>query len=161
MWQTQYSGEGANLLANLAADFSKWLSYIVIHNRTINTTGIPGHGKPIDMTVEHHNIIIKNALKSSGSNVTEHHLKVISLAAQMLQDCAELCDLQVQSPFRSYQHTSTEVHHDIKQMVSCLRETKATIRVPHRKLPSNKTFAIPISQGYHKAITQQWLRIFL
>ena len=56
-------------------------------------------------------------------------LEVFSLAAQMLQDCAELCELQVQSPFRSYQHTSTEVHHDIKQMVSHLRETKVTSEI--------------------------------
>ena len=49
-----YSAEAANLLANLQADFSKWMSYIVTHNRTINSTGLPGHGKPIDMAVEHH-----------------------------------------------------------------------------------------------------------
>ena len=92
-----YSVEAANLLANLKADCSKWMAHIATYNRTINSTGIPGHGKPIDQTVEHHNLIIKNALRFSGSNITEHHLKVVSQSAQMLQDCAELYDEQVQS----------------------------------------------------------------
>ena len=54
-----YSVEAANLLANLKADFSKWMAHIATYNRTINSTGIPGHGKPIDQAVEHHNLIIK------------------------------------------------------------------------------------------------------
>ena len=122
----------------IAVNVSNFLSNIVIHNRTINTKGILGHGKPIDMALEHHNLIIRNAFRSSGCKVTEHHL---SFAAQMPQDCAELCELQVQSPFRSYQHTSTEVHHDIKQMISHLRG-QGNIINPRRKLPPNKAFAM-------------------
>lgn len=34
------------LLANLAADFPRHISYIVTHNRTVNTEGKPGRGKP-------------------------------------------------------------------------------------------------------------------
>ena len=70
--------EAANLLANLKADFSQWMAYIVTHNRCVNTTGTPGKTKAIDMALEHHNLIIKNALSSSGVNMTEHHLQVIS-----------------------------------------------------------------------------------
>lgn len=107
-----YSSEAANLLANLKADFSEWMSYIVTHNRTVNTTGLPGRGKAVDMAVEHHNLVTKNALRASGSNITEHHLKVISLASQMLHDTAALSDHEVQSPLCSTRHTPTESHPD-------------------------------------------------
>ena len=51
-----YSCEAANLLCNLQADFPQHIAYIVMNNRTVNTTGIYGHGKPIDQMVEHYNL---------------------------------------------------------------------------------------------------------
>lgn len=57
--RNNYNGEAAVFLANVGADISKWISYLVTHNRTVNTTGLPNHVKPIDMTVEHHNLVIK------------------------------------------------------------------------------------------------------
>lgn len=51
-----YSNEAANLLCNIQADFPKHIAYLVVHNRTINTSGRPGHGKPIDQMVEHYNL---------------------------------------------------------------------------------------------------------
>ena len=96
-----YSAEAANLLANLQADFSKWLSHILINNSTVNSSGVHGKSKPIDMAVEHHNRVIKNALRASGSNITKHHLKVISLAAQVQHDAGTMCDHEIQSPLHS------------------------------------------------------------
>ena len=166
-----YSVEAANLLANLKADFSKWMAHIATYNRTINSTGIPGHGKPIDQAVEHHNLIIKNALRLSGSNITEHHLKVVSLSAQMLQDCAELYDEQVQSPFRSKRRTRTEVLQDIKQMVLTLRENRVTCKIPHESSKTTKTSTFQLawdmqklcrSNGggsFYKGLKWSWTRI--
>ena len=51
-----YATEAVNLLANLQADFPRHIAYIVTHNRTVNTDGRPGHGKPIDQMVEHYNL---------------------------------------------------------------------------------------------------------
>ena len=51
-----YAVECVNVIANLTADFPKHLSYIATHNRTINTRGKVGHGKPIDQMVEHYNL---------------------------------------------------------------------------------------------------------
>ena len=51
-----YSTEAANLLANLKADWSKSMAYIATHNRTVNRTGKPGRGKPIDQQIEHYNL---------------------------------------------------------------------------------------------------------
>ena len=49
-----YATEAVNLIANLTADFPKHISYIATHNRTVNVTGRPGHGKPIDQLMEHY-----------------------------------------------------------------------------------------------------------
>lgn len=51
-----YSNEAANLICNVQANFPKHIAYIAIHNRTVNTTGRAGHGKPIDQMVEHYNL---------------------------------------------------------------------------------------------------------
>ena len=37
-----YSLEAATLLLNITADFPKHISYIVVHNRTVNMSGQPG-----------------------------------------------------------------------------------------------------------------------
>ena len=51
-----YSTESANLIANLLADFPKHIAYIIKNNRTVNTRGKIGQGKPIDQMVEHYNL---------------------------------------------------------------------------------------------------------
>jgi hypothetical protein len=51
-----YAVECVNVICNLWADFPKHISYIATHNRTVNTTGKFGHGKPIDQMVEHYNL---------------------------------------------------------------------------------------------------------
>ena len=50
-----YATESINLVAKLDADLPRHLSYIAIHNRTVNTEGKPGRGKPIDQLIEHYN----------------------------------------------------------------------------------------------------------
>lgn len=49
-----YAAEAVNLLSHLQADFPKHIAYIAMHNRTVNTRGKPGHGKPIDQLMEHY-----------------------------------------------------------------------------------------------------------
>lgn len=51
-----YAKEAVNLLANLKADFPLHIAYIVTHNRTVNTEGRVGCGKPIDQMVEHYSL---------------------------------------------------------------------------------------------------------
>lgn len=51
-----YAVECINVIGNLCADFPIHLSYIATHNRTVNTSGKIGHGKPIDQMVEHYNL---------------------------------------------------------------------------------------------------------
>lgn len=49
-----YSTEAANLIIHLEADFPRHTAYIAMHNRTVNTTGKPGRGKPVDQLMEHY-----------------------------------------------------------------------------------------------------------
>ena len=49
-----YATEAVNLIANINADFPKHIAYIATHNRTVNTTGKNGRGKPIDQLMEHY-----------------------------------------------------------------------------------------------------------
>lgn len=49
-----YATETVNLIAHIHADFPKHIAYIATHNRTVNTTGKPGHGKPVDQLMEHY-----------------------------------------------------------------------------------------------------------
>ena len=51
-----YATESINLVAKLGADLPRHLSYIATHNRTANTEGKPGRGKPIDQLIEHYNL---------------------------------------------------------------------------------------------------------
>ena len=51
-----YATEAVNLLANLLADFPKHIAYITKNNRTVNTHGKIGHGKPVDQMIEHYNL---------------------------------------------------------------------------------------------------------
>ena len=159
--RTNYSSEAAIILENLMADFSKWLSYIVTHNRTVNSSGRPGHGKAIDMAVEHHNLVIKTALRSSGGNLTLHHLKVISLAAHMLHDAAVLCDKEVFATHKGTRHQSSKAEKDIPMTISTLTDSRATCPISQRTLPSNRCFTTPNRKGYDIALSKQWLAKFL
>ena len=51
-----YAAEAIHLIANLTAVFPKHISYIAVHNRTVNMDGKPGHGKPVDQLIEHYNL---------------------------------------------------------------------------------------------------------
>ena len=55
---SNYATEAVNLIAKLSADFPKHISYIITHNRTVNTKGKAGHGKPLDQMIEHYNLYV-------------------------------------------------------------------------------------------------------
>ena len=49
-----YATEAVNLVAHIEADFPKHIAYIATHNRTVNSTGKKGRGKPTDQLMEHY-----------------------------------------------------------------------------------------------------------
>ena len=113
------------------------------------------------MAVEHHNLVIKTALRSSGGSITLHHLRVISLASQLLHDAALLCDQEVHAPHVGTRHTSTSAEKDIQMMTSNLLASQVTCRIPKRKLPSKRHFTTPEKKGYEVALSKQWIAKFL
>lgn len=50
--RTNYASETVHLIANLQANFPN----LAIHNRTVNVSGKPGRGKPVDQLIEHYNL---------------------------------------------------------------------------------------------------------
>ena len=158
--RTNNSYEAANLLANLKANFSKRLAYIVTHNRTVNTSGCPGKAKPIDMAIEHHNVILKNALRSSGANVTEEHLTTISLASQQLYEAAVLCDREFHTPDNYGNHSTTDCQTDIKHLTKSLLDSKVTNKIPGRQLQSGQLDEPPFEVGWNVAIGKEWIKKF-
>ena len=48
-----YAIEAVTMLSNICAKFPSHIAYICTHNRFVNTTGKEGHGKPVDMMIEH------------------------------------------------------------------------------------------------------------
>ncbi|KAI8503707.1 hypothetical protein Bbelb_186780 [Branchiostoma belcheri] len=64
--RTQYSTEAANLLANLAADWSEAVAALATNNRTVNLQDREGHGKAVDMLMEHFKKYDKTEVKSLG-----------------------------------------------------------------------------------------------
>ena len=53
---TNYASEALHLIANLQANFPKHIAYLATHNRTVNISGKPGKGKPVDQLIEHYNL---------------------------------------------------------------------------------------------------------
>ena len=51
-----YALEAVTMLSNIYANFPRHIAYIATHNHFVNTTGKDGHGKPLDMMVEHYNL---------------------------------------------------------------------------------------------------------
>ena len=52
----QYAAESVYQACNLSAIFSRHMAYIATHNRTVNISGKPGEGKPVDQLIEHYNL---------------------------------------------------------------------------------------------------------
>ena len=48
-----YAAESVYQTCNLCADFPQHMAYIATHNRTVNMSGKPGQGKPVDQLIEH------------------------------------------------------------------------------------------------------------
>ena len=49
-----YATEAVKLITHHEADFPRHIAYIATHNRTVNTTGKSGRGKPVDQVMEHY-----------------------------------------------------------------------------------------------------------
>ena len=72
---TKYAYVILFLFAQTNSLLSEAESLSLIANRFVNTKGTPGGNIPLDLHMEHLNLILKRLAKSMGSNVTEASLQ--------------------------------------------------------------------------------------
>ena len=75
---------------------------------------------------------MKQALRSSGANLTEQHMVNVSLCSPFLLQVAKQADHVLQTPHRSTHHTIRDSSEDISKMVTCLLKESVTSEVGQR-----------------------------
>ncbi|XP_035697515.1 uncharacterized protein LOC118430637 [Branchiostoma floridae] len=158
--RSQYSSEAANLLANLASDWSEEMAALATNNRTVNLHGREGHGKPIDMLVEHYNKILKTVLKRSGGHLSCKHAKEVSLAIPLLDEARRFCR-ELFGTKQTVGHTSPSAEKDIRIMMDRLVQGNVFGVVPGRRLFLGSKFEDPVTKGFQKITEGKWLEQFL
>ena len=98
--------------------------------------------------------VIKQVLHSSGANVTEKHIKEVSLSGLFLMEAAKKVDRAFSAPPPSTQHTVTDATSDIKNMTKHL-EKNATTEVATR---SSSAFKDPTDEGWKKLSCTDWIQ---
>ena len=73
--------------------------------------------------------VIKQAMKASGSNLTQQHMVDVSLSGLFLLHAAKQVQHALKTSFQSSFHTATDASGDIRKMVTYLLEEKATIDI--------------------------------
>ena len=86
---------------------------------------------------------MKQALRSSGANTTEGHIRDVSLGAMFLMQAA------------STAHTVRDATADVSKMAQHLMEQQATNTVSGRKEP---LFTDPTEKAWTKLSTSDWLQ---
>ncbi|XP_062501053.1 uncharacterized protein LOC134178235 isoform X1 [Corticium candelabrum] len=156
--KSNYASEAANLLANLAADWPTRVAYIHTHHRTVNTAGKAGHGKPVDQLIEHYNLIVKNAVRSAGPNLTKKHLAVVSRSAFALYEATQMADTTLGRQVEKY-HSVRSPDGDINDMVEVLLAEEVVTEKSGRRLVDCK-FSDPRRLGIWKK-EARWITKFL
>ena len=72
-------------------------------------------------TIHIHNRMIKQTLRSCGSNATKAHMERVSLCALFLLEACKLTDSMFRAT-RSTHHTTTSAKGDIEKLVTHLRD---------------------------------------
>ena len=62
--------------------------------------------------------VIKQAMKASGSNLTQQHMTDISLCGLFLLHAAKQVEVALKTSFHSSFHTVADASHDIQKMVT-------------------------------------------
>ena len=168
-----YATEAVHLLANIKADFSKHIAYIATHNRTVNLSGRPGHGKPIDQMVEHYNLyviyycactstltcivhtfrIVKEGVQSAGANATRKHIEEISLCGMFLMEAGKKADQAFNVAPPSTNHTIRDGAEDILTMMQDLLAQKTVVETTR----SGSPFTDPTTRGMEDKAAKGWI----
>ena len=98
--------------------------------------------------------VLKEALKASGGNLTEHHTEDVSMCALLLMEAAKKTDHEFGCS-RSSAHTTTDADSDINRMMVRLMEAKVAQEVSNRSSPP---FEDPTEKGLDKMFNTSWIQ---
>lgn len=98
---------------------------------------------------------MKQALRSSGGNITEQHIVDVSLSALFLMEAAKKADRAFSVTPQTSAHTTRNAENDIDKMVNHLIQKNVTTEVIGRLTPE---FSDPTEQGWKKLCSTDWLQ---
>lgn len=101
---------------------------------------------------------MKQAMASSGANVTKNHIEEISLSAFFLMEAAKKTDREFQVTEQSRAHTVRDAAADCKRMVRHLMDSTATTGTHVRTQP---TFTDPTERGWQAMCNPGWIEKIL
>ena len=98
--------------------------------------------------------VLKQALRTSGGNATDKHIKEVSLCSLFLMEAAKKADQEFGITPRSTRHTTRDASADIHKITDHLLENKVTAPQAGRTTP---TFRDVTEDGFKK-MSQAWLK---
>ena len=97
--------------------------------------------------------VVKDALRSSGANITAKHIEEVSLSALFLADAAKKADQEFGVSNTSSKHTECDCNRDIYNISEHLQNNQVTVEIPERTTPM---FQDLTDDGWKK-INSSWL----
>ena len=98
---------------------------------------------------------MKQALRSSGGNITEQHIVDVSLSALFLMESAKKADRAFGVTPQTSAHTIRNAENEIDKMVNHLLQKDVTTEVIGHLTPE---FSDPTEQGWKKLGSTDWLK---
>ena len=98
--------------------------------------------------------VLKEALKASGGNLTEHHTEDVSMYALLLMEAAKKSDREFGCS-QSSAHTTTDAESDINKLMVRLMEAEVTQGLSNRTSPA---FEDPTDKWLDKMYNTSWIQ---
>ena len=99
--------------------------------------------------------VVKQALRCSGANVTDKHVKDISMCALFLLEAAKKCDAVFGVPPNSTAHSVRDSKSDVQKILHHLLEKEVTTEITSRTAPG---FEDPTVNGLDTLTKGEWLQ---
>ena len=106
--------------AKIQAILSKRVAHLLVSNRFINTKGGVGNNIPLDLHMEHLNLVLKRAVKGAGGNITEATLRRCAQSINLLEEIMRGIYLDCDKEKRSGYHGTNEPEKSVKIIVDDL-----------------------------------------
>ena len=99
------------------------------------------------------NRVLKEAMRTGGSNLTQEHAEDLSLCALFLMEAAKKVDREF-GVTRSTSHSTRDADKDIGTVTNNLLERKVTQELPER---TSSVFSDPTNNGLDKLCNTKWV----